>query len=186
VQRLAEEKDKKKRMRGAHNIPALTRQVSMHETEIVVTKPERGLGPCAPRLHTCLRGLSARKRTRPHVLSPSGHGMHSSHSNYIPECLHNPRWGFHWPEMVLRAGSQLPTLRQTACAPPPLEGNPRKACWRCAKVCCVSESQCKAQRQGTARANVLPGKSLTARRLRASLHLVFECLQAMCCPKPCD
>jgi hypothetical protein len=63
----------------------------MHKRDNVKTMPERRLGPCAPRLHT-YRGSSApAKGTRPHVLSPSELGMHSSHSNYIPDYLHNPR-----------------------------------------------------------------------------------------------
>jgi hypothetical protein len=50
----------------------------------------------------------------------------------------------------------------------------QKACWRCAKVCCVAEPQCKAQRHGTARATVQTGKPLTARRQNASLHLLSQ------------
>jgi hypothetical protein len=83
--------------------------------------------------------LSARKRTRPHVLSPSDHGMHSSHSNYIPDYLHNPRWGFHQPEMVL--GELEANGQRQGKLPPPRLGNPRRLAMCKSLLCCGTTMQ---------------------------------------------
>jgi hypothetical protein len=78
----------------------------------------------------------------------------------------SPRCWESWKPMCNAKASCLRTSAATRKS--------QKACWRCAKVCCVAEPQCKAQRHGAARATVQPGKPLTARRQSASLHLISQ------------
>jgi hypothetical protein len=55
------------------------------------------------------------QKNAPYVLSPSGHGMHSSHTSQTTCTIPGGA--------STRAGGQWATPRQAACAPAPLHGN---------------------------------------------------------------